>query len=60
MEINVENVIPNYSKILKFKATKPLHIEISYKILNLIYLFSPQRVNFPFYVDFDLIKRSLH
>ena len=60
MEINVENVIPNYSKILKFKATKPLHIEISYNLLNLIYLFSPQRVNFPFYVDFDLIKRSLH
>jgi len=38
---------------------KPLHLETSYNLLNVIYLYSPQRVNFPFFIDLDLINRSL-
>jgi hypothetical protein len=42
-----------------FRSTKPIHLEISYKLLNIIYLYPPQRLNFPFYIDGDLISRSL-
>ena len=49
----------SFSKTLAFRVTKPLHLEISYKLLHIIYLYSPQRVNFPFYIDLDLIRRSL-
>ena len=49
----------SFSKTLAFRVTKPLHLEISYKLFHVIYLYSPQRVNFPFYIDLDLIRRSL-
>jgi small subunit ribosomal protein S4 len=48
-----------FLKELNFRTIRPLNYEISYNLLNIIYLYSPQRVNFPFYIDFDLIKRSL-
>ena len=47
------------AKILNLKQIRPLHIEVSYNLLNVVYLFSPQRINFPFYIDLDLINRSL-
>lgn len=47
------------SKYLNFRIIRPLNIEVSYSLLNVVYLYSPQRVNFPFYIDLDLIKRSL-
>lgn len=50
---------PFISKTLAFRVMKPLHLEMSYKLFHVIYLFSPQRVNFPFYIDLDLIRRSL-
>jgi len=37
---------------------KPLHLEISYPLLTVIFLYSPQRVQYPFLLDFDLLKRS--
>lgn len=49
----------SFSKPLGFRTTKPMHLEISYNLLNIIFLYSPQRVNFPFHIDLDLIKRSL-
>ena len=48
-----------FFKTLNFKTTKPIHLEISYNLLTIIYLYSPQRLNFPFSIDLDLIKRSL-
>jgi ribosomal protein S4 len=47
------------SKNLTFRLLRPLNIEVSYNLLNFIYLYSPQKVNFPFSMDLDLIKRSL-
>jgi small subunit ribosomal protein S4 len=38
---------------------KPLHIEVSAKVYELVYLYSPQRIHYSFSIDFDLIKRSL-
>ena len=49
----------SFLKELNFRTLRPLNSEVSYNILTVIYLYSPQRVNFPFYIDFDLIKRSL-
>jgi hypothetical protein len=46
---------PNFS----FQKFKPIHLEIAYSIFNIIYLYPPQRINFPFYIDVDLISRSL-
>lgn len=48
-----------FSRNLNFRLIRPLNFEVSYNLLNLVYLYSPQRVNFPFYIDLDLIKRSL-
>lgn len=45
-------------KKLHFREIKSIHYEISYNLLNIIYLYSPQRINFPFFIDLDLIKRS--
>ena len=43
---------------LRFYGLKPLHLEISYNILTIIYLYSPQRLYFPFFINTDLILRS--
>lgn len=48
-----------FYKKLNFRMIKPIHLEISYNLLNLVYLYSPQRLNFPFPIDIDLIYRSL-
>lgn len=48
-----------FLKKLNFRVMKPIHLEVSYNLLQIIYLYSPQRLNFPFYIDLDLIKRSL-
>ena len=42
-----------------FIKIKPMHLEVSYSLLNLVYLYSPQRINFPFFIDLELIRRSL-
>lgn len=50
----------NFKKIKfsKFGGLKPLHLEISYKLLKIIYLYSPQRLNLPFYINIDLLSRA--
>lgn len=47
-----------FKKVLDFRLVKPLNVEISYTLFTVIYLYSPQRIHFPFYIDLDLIKRS--
>lgn len=37
---------------------KPLHLEFSYKVFSIIFLYPPQRVYYPFCLDFDLLKRA--
>jgi ribosomal protein S4 len=48
-----------FLKHFTFRVIKPIHLEISYKILEIIYLFSPQRLNFPFCIDLEIIQRSV-
>lgn len=48
-----------FSKILHLRVIKPIHLETSYNLLTSIFLYAPQRINFPFSLDLDLIKRSL-
>lgn len=48
-----------FSKILHLRIIKPIHLETSYNLLTSIFLYAPQRINFPFSLDLDLIKRSL-
>ena len=39
-------------------ALKPLHIEVSLKTSTLIFLYSPQRVYYPFFLDFDVLQKA--
>ena len=48
-----------FSPNLSFRVTRPVNLEISYNLLTIVYLYSPQRINYPFYINLDLIKRSL-
>jgi ribosomal protein S4 len=45
---------------LNIFGMKPLHLESSYKLFTTIFLYSPQRVYYPFALDFDLLKRAHH
>lgn len=56
---NISKSKPTLKKSLNFRKVKPMHLEISYKIPHVIYLYSPQRLNFPFFIDLDIISRSL-
>lgn len=47
------------SKMNQNGRYKPIHFEVSYKLFELVYLYSPQRIQYPFSLDLDLIKRSL-
>jgi ribosomal protein S4 len=44
-------------EIMNLKKLKPLHLEVSYKLCTCIYLYSPQRVYYPFIIDFDILKK---
>lgn len=44
---------------LQISAIKPLHLEVSYRLLIAIFLYSPQKVAYPGNLDFPLIIRSL-
>lgn len=39
---------------------KPLHLEISYKTLTAIYLYSPQKIFFPVNLDIEGVKKSYY
>ena len=53
------NRVSSNIRALRLFGLKPIHLEISYKNKIFIVLYSPQRVLFPFYLDLDLIGRSL-
>ena len=44
-------------KFFSLKRTKALHLEVSYKSLSIIFLFPPQRINFPSFVNPSLIYK---
>ena len=39
---------------------KPLHLEVSYKTLTAVYLYSPQKLFFPVNIDIDAVKKSYY
>ena len=39
---------------------KPLHLEVSYKTLTAVYLYSPQKLFFPANIDIDAVKKSYY
>ena len=39
---------------------KPLHLEVSYKTLTAIYLYSPQKIFFPVNLDIEGVKKSYY
>lgn len=43
---------------LQVSAIKPLHLEVSYRLLTVIFLYSPQKVAYWSNLDFSLIMRS--
>nr|YP_009733057.1 30S ribosomal protein S4 [Jaagichlorella roystonensis]QHU78353.1 30S ribosomal protein S4 [Jaagichlorella roystonensis] len=43
--------------LFEMKKTKALHLEVSYKSLSIVFLFPPQRVNFPFFLNPSLIYK---
>lgn len=47
----------NFS-IVNINILKPLNLEISYKNLAIIYLYSPQKLTFPCNLDIELINQS--
>jgi small subunit ribosomal protein S4 len=44
--------------LLQLLGKKPLHLEISYRNGMYIYLYAPQRIFFPFFLNLELIKRG--
>jgi len=54
---------PKVSSVQKIQNTsmsnvKPLHLEISYRMLQSIFLYSPQRISYPFLVNFDILQKA--
>ncbi len=43
---------------LQVSSIKPLHLEVSYKLLTAIFLYSPQKIAYPGSLDLSLIIRS--
>jgi ribosomal protein S4 len=43
---------------MRYSPMKPINLEVSYKILTIIYLYSPQKITFPASINFDLIYKS--
>ena len=41
------------------RLPKPLNLEISYQTLTAIFLYPPQRVNFPAHIDLEMIGKSV-
>jgi len=45
-------------RTISLVGMKPLHLEISYRRLECIYLYVPQRVYYPFLINFDNLQRA--
>lgn len=48
-----------YLSALRINPMKPINIEVSYKYLTAIFLYSPQKLAFPTLIDVDKITRSI-
>ena len=48
----------NRVRNISMVGVKPLHLEISYKLLECIFLYSPQRIYYPFLINFDILQRA--
>lgn len=63
LKIRKHFILPRQSVVKKaafcINSMKPLHLEVSYKLLTAIFLFSPQFFTFPVSLDMDLVVRSL-
>lgn len=44
---------------MRFNPIKPLHVEVSYKIMCAILLYAPQKIVYPGILNIDLLSRSL-
>lgn len=44
-------------KFFESKKTKPLHLEVSFRSLSIIFLFPPQRICFPTFINLSLIYK---
>ena len=53
-KLSLNNAVQNISLV----GVKPLHLEVSYKTLQCILLYSPQRIYYPFLINFDILKRA--
>ena len=49
----------NIKKRYRFGGQKPIHMEVSYKTLTAVYLYSPQLLFYPALIDFDYILRRV-
>lgn len=43
---------------MQLSCLKPMHVEVSFKLLTAIFLYSPQKISFPALLNRDLITRS--
>ena len=48
----------NRVRNISMVGVKPLHLEISYKLLECVFLYSPQRIYYPFLINFDILQRA--
>lgn len=46
-----------YLNSLQIYRPKPLHLEVSYKLMKIIVLYSPQRIYYPFFINVDIFKK---
>lgn len=53
--------LPRYHVLtnMRISPMKPLHLEVSYKLLNIIFLYYPQKVVYPGTINLDLLSRSI-
>ena len=54
-----DNTKYNIKKRYRFGGQKPINIEVSYKTLTAVYLYSPQLLFYPALIDFDYVLRRV-
>jgi small subunit ribosomal protein S4 len=50
-----KNIQPFTNKVFWYKS---LHVEVNYKLLHIIFLFSPQQAYYPLHIDLDLMTKA--
>lgn len=56
-ESKKDNTFFRHQKLSNFKKSKANHLEISYKSLSIVFLFTPQQICFPYFINFSLIYK---